>query len=119
MRNSDVGFRILAVSYVGQIRNPKSAFPNAMRLDLFLKISRLLPRRSVAQEFCDSGLISVNGSVAKSAKEVKPGDEIEIRRRSRVIFIKVVSVPEKKQIAKADAPLLYEILNEIVIDEEF
>lgn len=90
-----------------------------MRLDLFLKISRLLPRRTVAQEFCDSGLISVNGSVAKSAKEVKAGDEIEIRRRSRVILIKVVSVPEKKQIAKADAPSLFEILNETVIEEEF
>ena len=46
-----------------------------MRLDLFLKVSRLVPRRSLAQEFCDAGVVSVNGASAKSSKEVKAGDE--------------------------------------------
>jgi ribosomal 50S subunit-recycling heat shock protein len=55
-----------------------------MRLDLYLKVSRLIPRRSLAQEFCDAGLIKINGAVAKSSKEVKTGDEIEIHRRNRI-----------------------------------
>ncbi len=90
-----------------------------MRLDLFLKISRLMPRRTVAQEFCDAGLISVNGSAAKSAKEVKAGDEIEIRRRNRVTVLRIVSIPDKKQVSRADAPSLYEVISETVIADEF
>lgn len=83
-----------------------------MRLDLFLKTTRLISSRNLAQEFCDSGLVKVNGSTAKSSKEVKAGDEIEIRRRNRTIVIRVAILPEKKQISKADAPELYEIINE-------
>lgn len=83
-----------------------------MRLDLFLKTTRLISSRNLAQEFCDSGLVSVNGSTAKSSKEIKAGDEIEIRRRNRVVVLSVLAIPEKKQISKADAPGLYEIIRE-------
>ena len=83
-----------------------------MRLDQFLKISRLVPRRTLAQQFCDAGLISVNGATAKSSKEVKSGDEIGIMRRDRRTRVRVTAVPEKKQVAKNDASSLYEILEE-------
>ncbi|HEV8590799.1 MAG TPA: S4 domain-containing protein [Pyrinomonadaceae bacterium] len=83
-----------------------------MRLDLFLKVSRLIPRRSVAQEFCDAGLISVNGVAAKASKEIKAGDGITINRRNRVTCISVQSVPDKKQVAKNEAESLVKILSE-------
>lgn len=90
-----------------------------MRLDLFLKTSRLIVRRSLAQEFCDAGLIKVNGTSAKSSKEIKASDEIEIKRRNRLLSIKVLQVPEKKQVAKSDVGNLYEILSETILEEEF
>ncbi len=82
-----------------------------MRLDLYLKISRLVPRRSLAQEFCDKGLISVNGTRAKSSKEIKPGDEIEIRRKSSSTSVRVLTVPDKKQLSKAEAGTIFEIVS--------
>ncbi len=81
-----------------------------MRLDVFLKLSRLIVRRSLAQKFCDGGFVSVNGSPAKSSKEVKVGNEIEIRRRNRVIRVTVTQVPDKKQVSKAGAEDLYSIV---------
>lgn len=90
-----------------------------MRLDLFLKTSRLIVRRSLAQEFCDAGMIKVNGAVAKSSKEIKPNDEIIIARRNRIITIKVIEVPGKKQVSKNNAANLYEIISEEVLEEEF
>ena len=89
-----------------------------MRLDLFLKTSRLIPRRSLAQEFCDAGLIKVGGAVAKSAKEVKVGDEIEIKRRDRLIVLKVLEVPSKKQVSKQAAADLFEILSEETLEDD-
>lgn len=88
-----------------------------MRLDLFLKTSRLVPRRSLAQELCDAGRISVNGSVAKSSKEIKPGDELEIRRRGRVTQIVVNVVPSTKQVSKQSAHELYRLVSDESIDE--
>ncbi len=52
-----------------------------MRLDLFLKTSRLIARRSLAQQFCDAGLIKINNLTAKSSRDVKAGDEIEKNQR--------------------------------------
>ncbi len=89
-----------------------------MRLDLFLKASRLIVRRSLAQEFCDAGLIKINGLQAKSSREVKPNDEMEIRRHNRLTLLKVLQVPDKKQIARSDAANLYEILREEKIEDE-
>ena len=88
-----------------------------MRLDLFLKISRLVQRRTLAQEFCDAGLISVNGAAAKSSKDVQAGDEITIKRRSRVTSVKVNAVPQTKQIARSQAGELYELLSDEAVPE--
>jgi ribosomal 50S subunit-recycling heat shock protein len=85
---------------------------NYMRLDLFLKTSRLILRRSLAQEFCDAGAIRVNGAAAKSSKEVKPGDEIEIIRGNNRTKVRVLELPVKKQLAKNEAAGLYTILQQ-------
>lgn len=90
-----------------------------MRLDLFLKASRLIVRRSLAQEFCDAGLIKLNNLRAKSSREVKQGDEIEIRRHNRLTRVKVLEVPDKKQVSKQDATNLYEIVSEETLESEF
>ena len=89
-----------------------------MRLDLFLKTSRLVPRRSVAQEFCDAGLIFVNEVAAKSSKEVKEGDVIEINRQSRTTKVRVLQVPATKQVSKNYAAGLYELVKETVLDND-
>ena len=86
-----------------------------MRLDLFLKSSRLCLRRTVAQKMCEAGLVLVNGSVAKSATTVKPGDELSMRRRERVTRMRILAVPATRQISKSDASSLYEIIE--VTDE--
>jgi ribosomal 50S subunit-recycling heat shock protein len=89
-----------------------------MRLDLFLKTSRLVIRRSVAQEFCDAGLINVNEAPAKSSKEVKAGDVIEIRRPTRSTKVLVVEVPDTKQVSKKSASQLYQILEETALEDD-
>ena len=94
------------------------AFILFMRLDLFLKVSRLVLRRSVAQELSDAGLIFVNGSRAKSSKEIKSGDMIEIKRRTRHTSVEVVTVPDSKQVSKGGAADLYRVLGDIQIDDD-
>lgn len=89
-----------------------------MRLDLFLKTSRLIPRRSLAQEFCDKGLVMVNEAPAKSSKEIKVGDVIEIRRRDRVTKIHVDQVPATKQISKNSAGELYRLIEERAVEND-
>jgi ribosomal 50S subunit-recycling heat shock protein len=87
-----------------------------MRLDVFLKLSRLITRRTPAQEFCDAGLIQINGAVAKSGKEVKVGDEITISRRDRKLTVRIVSVPETKQVSKQSAGDLYTVVSDISVE---
>lgn len=89
-----------------------------MRLDLFLKTSRLIVRRSLAQEFCDAGMVKVNGKIAKSSKEVQQSDEIEINRTNRQTKIKILAIPEKKQVSKSEAPELYRVVSENIIEDE-
>lgn len=89
-----------------------------MRLDLFLKASRLIVRRSLAQEFCDAGMVKVNGKTAKSSKEVQQNDEIEITRPNRQIKVKVLEIPEKKQLSKSEAPELYQIISENITEDD-
>lgn len=73
-----------------------------MRLDKYLKVSRLIKRRTVANEACDAGRVSVNGRTAKASVDVKPGDIIEIGFGTRNVKVEVVSVAEtsKKEEAK-------------------
>lgn len=89
-----------------------------MRLDLFLKSSRLILRRSLAKEFTQAGLVKINGIKAKSGREIKVGDEIEIKRHNRLTKVKVIEVPNKKQVSKNDAANLYEIISEEILEEE-
>jgi len=76
-----------------------------MRLDKFLKVSRLIKRRTVANEACDGGRIAVNGKVAKASLAVKPGDVIELRFGERVLKVEVQSISEHA--TKTDAPGMY------------
>jgi ribosomal 50S subunit-recycling heat shock protein len=81
-----------------------------VRLDLFLKVSRLVPRRTVAQHLCDAGAVYVNGLPAKSSRSVKPGDILTLRLRHRRLVVRVVAIPETKTVKAPKA--LYECLSE-------
>ena len=76
-----------------------------MRLDKYLKVSRLIKRRTVANEACDNGRSSVNGRVVKASYEVTPGDRIEIAMGPRTIAVEVVLVAET--VRKDDAAAMY------------
>ena len=88
-----------------------------MRIDIFLKLSRLVPRRTLAQEMCGAGAIKLNGSQAKSAREVRAGDQIAIRQRGRITTVRVVTVPAKPP-SKAQAASLYETISVESYDPE-
>ena len=74
-----------------------------MRLDKYLKVSRLIKRRTVANEACDNGRISVNGRVVKASYDVKVGDRLEIALGARTLAVEVLQVAEavKKDAASA------------------
>ena len=76
-----------------------------MRLDKYLKVSRLIKRRTVANEACDNGRISVNGRVVKASYDVKVGDKIEIAMGARTVTVEVLQVAEN--IRKDDAAGMY------------
>lgn len=79
-----------------------------MRIDKYLKISRIIKRRTVANDACDAARVSVNGRPVKASYEVKIGDVVEVAFGARTLKIRVLSV---KEIAgKADAALLYEVI---------
>lgn len=76
-----------------------------MRLDKYLKVSRLIKRRTVANEACDNGRVSVNGKVAKASQDVKIGDRIEISLGARTLSVEVLQVAEA--VRKDDAAAMY------------
>ena len=76
-----------------------------MRLDKYLKVSRLIKRRTVANEAADGGRVLVNGAPAKPSKDIKPGDVIEIRFGARTTRVEVLSI--EPAATKADAPAMY------------
>jgi ribosomal 50S subunit-recycling heat shock protein len=88
-----------------------------MRLDLFLKASRLSPRRTVAQKLCDAGLVLVNNHVAKSAHTIKAGDVITLRRGKHETSVKVLSIPDVRQTSRKDAASLYELISKTMVEE--
>lgn len=79
-----------------------------MRIDKYLKVSRLIKRRAVANEACDQGRITVNGKIVKASYEVKENDIIEIKMGERVIKAEVASVAE--HVSKNDASSLYRVI---------
>ena len=76
-----------------------------MRVDKYLKVSRLIKRRTVANEACDNGRISVNGRVVKASYDVKVGDKIEISMGTRTVAVEVLLVAET--VRKDDAAAMY------------
>ena len=79
-----------------------------MRLDKYLKVSRIIKRRTVANEAADAGRVTVNGKVARASYEVKAGDVIEIRFGEKLTRYEVLSV--QYNVGKADAAELYRVL---------
>ncbi len=88
-----------------------------MRLDLFLKASRLCSRRTVAQKICEAGRVSINGTSAKSSHAVKSGDEIVIRSRDKLSSFRVLAIPSTRQTSRIDARTLYETLSEVSLTD--
>jgi len=84
----------------------------AMRLDQFLKLSRLCPRRTLAQQLCDAGLVLLNGRSAKPGHAVKVGDEIAVRQRRRETSVRILNVPDNANVSRRDAGGLVEVLSE-------
>ncbi len=89
-----------------------------MRLDKYLKVSRIIKRRTIAKEVADKGRIKINGVLAKSSTDVKMNDEIEIRFGTKLLTVKVLDMKDSTK--KEDALKMYEILKEtrIETDEE-
>jgi len=79
-----------------------------MRLDKFLKVSRLIKRRTIANEICSAGRVQVNGKTAKPGTELKPGDILEIGFGTGATSVKVLAIRET--VRKEEADTLYEIL---------
>ncbi len=77
-----------------------------MRLDKYLKVSRLIKRRTVANEACDAGKVVVNGKQARASYDVKEGDIIEITLGARTVKVRVTAV--KEVVRKEDAATMYE-----------
>jgi ribosomal 50S subunit-recycling heat shock protein len=82
-----------------------------MRLDRFLKVSRLIKQRSVAKWACDAGRVSVLGRSAKAGTILRVGDEVTICLRDRTLVVKVLETPTGN-VSKERAPSLYEIVEE-------
>lgn len=79
-----------------------------MRIDKFLKVSRIIKRRTIANEACDAGRIKVNGKIVKASYDVKEGDIIEITLGERVTKVQVEAVAE--HVLKNDASGLYKVI---------
>ena len=79
-----------------------------MRLDKWLKVSRLIKRRTVANEACDNQRVSANGRPVRASYEVKVGDVLELRFGEKLVKVEVLTVAE--HVGKADAPAMYKEL---------
>ena len=86
-----------------------------MRLDKFLKVSRIIKRRSVAKEVADKGRIQINGILAKSSSNVKLGDVVKIRFGNKILEVAVKELHDSTK--KEDAQKMYEVISETRVDE--
>lgn len=80
-----------------------------MRLDKYLKVSRIIKRRPVAKEACDLGRVKINDKVAKAGDEVNIGDEIEIEFRDTKLNVEILQI--KEHVRKEDTKNMYKIIN--------
>lgn len=83
-----------------------------MRLDAYLKTSRLVPRRSEAGELCRDGKVLVNDQPAKAGRTVRVGDSLRVAKPGRELTVRVVALPPRKSVSKAAARELYEVVGE-------
>ena len=82
-----------------------------MRLDQFLKASRLIKQRTIAKRACDAGRVELLGRKAKAGTEVRPGDELTLNLRDRFVRVRVLEVP-KGNVSKERARTLYEVIED-------
>ena len=86
-----------------------------MRLDKFLKVSRIIKRRTVAKEIADKGRITINDKVAKSSTDVVVGDDLTIQFGNKTLTVKVMALKETTK--KAESIDLYEVVSEVYSEE--
>lgn len=82
---------------------------NYLRLDKYLKVSRIIKRRPVAKEACDLGKVKVNGKLAKAGDNIEINDEVEVEFRDSILKIRVLEI--KEHVRKEDSKNMYEIIN--------
>lgn len=87
-----------------------------MRLDKYLKVSRIIKRRPVAKEVADKGRVKVNGVLAKSSTDLKLNDQVEIRFGNKLLTVKALEMKDSTK--KEDAIKMYEIINETRIETD-
>jgi ribosomal 50S subunit-recycling heat shock protein len=87
-----------------------------MRLDKFLKVSRLIKRRTLAKEVCDQGRVELNDRPAKASSTVKVGDKLAIRFGQKVVMVQVVDIKENPR--KEEAASLYQVIGEIPVPRD-
>ncbi|HEM2542325.1 TPA: RNA-binding S4 domain-containing protein [Streptococcus suis] len=87
-----------------------------MRLDKYLKVSRIIKRRTVAKEVADKGRIKVNGILAKSSTDLKVNDQVEIQFGNKILTVKVLEMKDSTK--KEDALKMYEIISEKRIEKD-
>ena len=85
-----------------------------MRLDKYLKVSRIIKRRPIAKEVADKGRIKVNGILAKSSANLKINDEIEIRFGNKILLVRVLEMKDSTK--KEDATKMYKIIKETKVE---
>ena len=84
-----------------------------MRLDKFLKVSRLIKRRTIAKEIASDGVIEINGRIAKPSSEIKVDDVLTLKLGTHKLTIKILSIKEVSR--KNDSQDMYEVINDVVI----
>ena len=82
-----------------------------MRVDVFLKQTRLIKRRPLAKELCEEGAVSINGAVVRAGREVSPGDTLELNLRNRQLAVEIVDIPSRPPSA-AHASDFYRIITD-------
>lgn len=86
-----------------------------MRLDKYLKVSRLIKRRTLAKEVCDQGRVKINGQTAKAGTNVNVDDELELKLGNRIIVVKVTGLSEHAN--KENAKTMFEVVKEEKIQD--
>jgi ribosomal 50S subunit-recycling heat shock protein len=89
-----------------------------MRLDQFLRASRLVLRRSIAQELCEAGAVLVNDTTARSSRTVRAGDRLVLLRRDRRLAVRVLTIPTTRNVSKTDSSALYELISDERLSED-